>query len=60
LKLSFGSAEQLVARDSNLRVKYFKTLGISQITIRKNLDHLHSRRLLQRSHAGARRLGYIY
>lgn len=30
-----------------------KTFGISQITIRKDLDHLQSKGLLQRSHGGA-------
>ncbi len=30
-----------------------KTLGISQITIRKDLDHLQAKGLLQRSHGGA-------
>lgn len=30
-----------------------KALGISQITIRKDLDHLQARGLLQRSHGGA-------
>lgn len=30
-----------------------RALGISQITIRKDLDHLQSRGLLQRSHGGA-------
>lgn len=30
-----------------------KALGISQITIRKDLDHLQSKGLLQRSHGGA-------
>jgi len=30
-----------------------KSLGISQITIRKDLDHLQSKGLLQRSHGGA-------
>ncbi len=33
-----------------------RTLNISQITIRKDLDHLHSQGLIQRSHGGALRL----
>jgi len=33
-----------------------RTLEISQITIRKDLDHLQSRGLLQRSHGGALRI----
>jgi DeoR family transcriptional regulator of aga operon len=28
-------------------------LGISQITIRKDLDHLEAKRLIQRTHGGA-------
>ncbi len=33
-----------------------RTLGISQITIRKDLEHLQSRGLVQRTHGGALRL----
>lgn len=33
-----------------------RALGISQITIRKDLEHLHSRGLVQRTHGGALRL----
>ncbi|HLH34295.1 MAG TPA: transcriptional repressor AgaR [Alloacidobacterium sp.] len=33
-----------------------RTLGISQITIRKDLDHLQMKGLIQRSHGGALRL----
>lgn len=33
-----------------------RTLGISQITIRKDLEHLQSRGLLQRTHGGALRV----
>jgi len=33
-----------------------RTLGISQITIRKDLEHLQSRSLVQRTHGGALRL----
>lgn len=36
--------------------KLSRTLGISQITIRKDLEHLQSRGLIQRTHGGALRV----
>jgi len=47
----------LVQSDGRVLVgELSRTLGISQITIRKDLEHLQSRGLLQRTHGGALRL----
>lgn len=44
----------IVQSEGRVRVRELsKALGISQITIRKDLDHLQARGLLQRSHGGA-------
>ncbi|MGC9291691.1 MAG: transcriptional repressor AgaR [Acidobacteriaceae bacterium] len=44
----------LAQREGRVRVRELsQALGISQITIRKDLDHLQARGLLQRSHGGA-------
>jgi DeoR family transcriptional regulator of aga operon len=45
---------QLAYNEGRVRVRELsKALGISQITIRKDLDYLQSKGLLQRSHGGA-------
>jgi DeoR family transcriptional regulator of aga operon len=44
----------LIQRDGRVLVSELsETLGISRITIRKDLDYLESKRLLQRTHGGA-------